>query len=155
MLAKQYFLVDEQATLALGQRIARCIQAPMVIWLEGDLGMGKTTLTRGILRGLGYQGTVKSPTYTLVESYTLNDTTVHHFDLYRFSTPEEWEDAGLNELITANSIALIEWPQQGGYYTPQPDWLIQFHNQPSGRLLSLTSHSSQGTFHHQQLDNLP
>ena len=110
------FLANEAATLDLGEAWSSRLNAPLVIYLEGDLGAGKTTLTRGILRGLGHRGPVKSPTYAIVESYPLKPFTLHHFDLYRFTTPEEWEDAGLDELFSANSVCLIEWPQQGGIY---------------------------------------
>jgi len=85
-----------------------------------------------LLRGLGHTGAVKSPTYAIVESYALAQTTVHHFDLYRFTSPEEWLDAGLDDLI-ANSIVLIEWAQQGGEYTPTPDYIIHLEPHHSGR----------------------
>ncbi len=126
------FLPDEAATLALGERTARLFRAPAVIHLQGNLGAGKTTFTRGLLRGLGHTGAVKSPTYAIVESYALAQTTVHHFDLYRFTSPEEWFDAGLDDLI-ANSIVLIEWAQQGGEYTPAPDYIIHLESHNNGR----------------------
>lgn len=96
----------------------RCAIGDLLAWRPRA---GKTTLTRGLLRGLGYQGVVKSPTYAIVESYQLNQFTVHHFDLYRFASPNEWEDAGLDDLITNDSICLIEWPQQGGEWVPAAD----------------------------------
>ncbi len=126
------FLPDEAATLALGERTASLFRAPTVIHLQGNLGAGKTTFTRGLLRGLGHTGAVKSPTYAIVESYALAQTTVHHFDLYRFTSPEEWFDAGLDDLI-ANSIVLIEWAQQGGEYTPAPDYIIHLEPHNNGR----------------------
>ena len=95
------FLPDEEATLQLGEEWSKQLSAPLTIYLEGGLGAGKTTLTRGILRGLGHTGAVKSPTYTIVESYPLDTFTLHHFDLYRFTMPEEWEDAGLDEIVCA------------------------------------------------------
>ena len=126
------FLPNKTATLALGERTASLFRAPCVIHLQGNLGAGKTTFTRGLLRGLGHTGAVKSPTYAIVESYALAQTTVHHFDLYRFTSPEEWLDAGLDDLI-ANSIVLIEWAQQGGEYTPTPDYIIHLEPHHSGR----------------------
>lgn len=126
------FLPNETATLALGERTASLFRAPCVIHLQGNLGAGKTTFTRGLLRGLGHTGAVKSPTYAIVESYSLPQTTVHHFDLYRFTSPEEWFDAGLDDLIP-NSIVLIEWAQQGGEYTPTPDYIIHLEPHHSGR----------------------
>src|SRR6218665_397076 len=96
------FLPDEAATLAMGQTLARGLQGGMTIFLLGDLGAGKTTLTRGILRGLGFAGRVKSPTYTLVEPYVVSSLDLHHFDLYRFADPLEWEDAGFRDLFNPN-----------------------------------------------------
>ena len=130
------FLPNEAATLALGERTASLFRAPVVIHLQGNLGAGKTTFTRGLLRGLGHTGAVKSPTYAIVESYALPQTTVHHFDLYRFTSPEEWLDAGLDDLIP-NSIVLIEWAEQGGEYAPAPDYLIQLDPRDNGRLGTL------------------
>lgn len=133
----KFSLANETATLALGAQLAEYLKAPAVIWLQGDLGMGKTTFTRGLLQALGHQGTVKSPTYSLVESYRLPAFTLHHFDLYRFQTPEEWLEAGLDELITPDSINLIEWPLQGGEWTPQPDLILTFLPDNSGRQVEL------------------
>lgn len=138
------FLADEQASLDFGAAWSPYLNAPLVVYLQGNLGAGKTTLTRGILRGLGYQGAVKSPTYAIVESYPLNGFTLHHFDLYRFSTPEEWEDAGLDELFTGQSICLIEWPQQGGEFTPPPDITVSLTHDKEGRRCTLTAHTAQG-----------
>ena len=138
------FLPDETATLQLGQRCASLFQAPTVIYLQGDLGAGKTTFVRGFLRGLGYLGNVKSPTYAVVESYQLPEKNIHHFDLYRFSYPEEWEDAGLDELFQENSICLIEWANQGGDYVPKANWIIDFQHQKEGRCCQiLPQHSTQ------------
>ena len=130
------FLPDEAATLAFGERTASLFRAPVVIHLQGNLGAGKTTFTRGLLRGLGHTGAVKSPTYAIVESYALPQTTVHHFDLYRFTSPEEWLDAGLDDLIP-NSIVLIEWAGQGGEYAPAPDYIIQLEPRAHGRQCTL------------------
>lgn len=138
------FLADEAATLDLGAAWSSRLNAPLVIYLEGDLGAGKTTLTRGILRGLGHQGAVKSPTYAIVESYPLEPFTLHHFDLYRFTTPEEWEDAGLDELFAANSVCLIEWPQQGGEFTPPADITATLTHDGDGRKCLLTAHTERG-----------
>ncbi|MCG7657210.1 tRNA (adenosine(37)-N6)-threonylcarbamoyltransferase complex ATPase subunit type 1 TsaE [Wielerella bovis] len=126
------FLPNEAATLDLGASWAKYFHAPTIIYLQGNLGAGKTTFTRGLLRGLGHTGTVKSPTYAIVESYTLPEMTVHHFDLYRFATPEEWEDAGLDDLIP-NSLCLIEWAQQGGDYVPPADFIIELTQEAEGR----------------------
>ncbi|MDK4574278.1 tRNA (adenosine(37)-N6)-threonylcarbamoyltransferase complex ATPase subunit type 1 TsaE [Kingella kingae] len=146
------FLADESETLALGTSWASSLHAPLVVYLQGDLGAGKTTFTRGLLHGMGHDGAVKSPTYAIVESYPLAQQTVHHFDLYRFATPDEWEDAGLDDLI-ANSICLIEWAEQGGDYVPAPDLLIQLTHQENGRLCTIKAVSAQGKEALQQWTN--
>lgn len=138
------FLPDESATLQLGESWAESLQSPLVVYLQGDLGAGKTTFTRGLLRGLGHQGAVKSPTYAIVESYPLPSLTLHHFDLYRFSTPEEWEDAGLDDLFSDGSVCLIEWPQQGGEFTPPADLTITLTHADNGRNCTVTAHTPQG-----------
>ena len=137
-------LADEAATLALGNSWAESLSAPLIVYLQGDLGAGKTTFTRGLLQGLRHQGAVKSPTYTIVESYPLDALIVHHFDLYRFSTPEEWEDAGLDELFSDKSVCLIEWPQQGGEYVPPADITVTLSRSESGRICTLTAHTPLG-----------
>ena len=95
-------LADETATLLLGAQFAQVLHPGLVIFLNGDLGAGKTTLARGILRGLGYQGKVKSPTYNLVELYKISKLYLYHFDFYRFEEPTEWEDAGFREYFNAD-----------------------------------------------------
>lgn len=144
MSATELFLADEAATLALGRRAAKHICAPAVVYLHGNLGAGKTTFVRGYLQGLGHQGAVKSPTYAVVESYPLPDTTVHHFDLYRFAAPEEWEDAGLDELFAEPAICLIEWPQQGGSYVPAANWHIAFSTDGNGRRCRIETTAAEG-----------
>lgn len=139
-----FSLINETATLRLGAQLALHLKAPCIIWLQGDLGMGKTTFTRGLLQALGHQGAVKSPTYTLVESYRLPDFTLHHFDLYRFQTPEEWLDAGLDELITPDSIALIEWPLQGEAFTPPADITLTLLPDNNGRQARLSAETCIG-----------
>ncbi|KLT72556.1 phosphotransferase [Neisseria arctica] len=139
-----HYLTDEAATLALGGSLAPGLTAPLVIYLDGDLGAGKTTFTRGLLRGLGHQGAVKSPTYTLVESYPLERFTLHHFDLYRFGSPEEWDDAGLDELFDNRSICLIEWPQQAEGFVPPADLTAALKRSGDGRSLTLTAHTDIG-----------
>ena len=130
------FLPDEAATLALGANAAGLLNAPATVYLEGGLGAGKTTFARGLLHALGYVGAVKSPTYAIVESYVLPQLCVRHFDLYRFTSPEEWLDTGLDDLIP-NSIVLIEWAGQGGEYAPAPDYIIQLEPRDNGRQCTL------------------
>lgn len=143
-MTQTVFLADENATLEWGKMWARCFQVPMVVYLNGDLGAGKTTFTRGVLRGLGYTGTVKSPTYAIVESYRLPEFDCHHFDLYRFTSPSEWEDAGLDDLFSGSHLHLIEWSVQGGDYVPAADLILNFSAQESGRVCEITAHSAQG-----------
>lgn len=139
-------LRSEAETLNLGADLATHINAPLIIWLQGDLGAGKTTLTRGLLHALGHYGAVKSPTYNIVESYSFAQFNVNHFDLYRFQTPEEWLDAGLDELIDSNSISLIEWPLQGEGYVPEPDIILNMMTIAQGRqvqFIALSDHGKQ------------
>ncbi|MBX9705106.1 MAG: tRNA (adenosine(37)-N6)-threonylcarbamoyltransferase complex ATPase subunit type 1 TsaE [Gammaproteobacteria bacterium] len=112
---------NETEMLALGQQLAQQWQAPKVVFLQGDLGAGKTTLTRGVLRGWGYEGTIKSPTFTLVEPYQFKNFAVYHFDLYRLREPDELEHIGIRDYFTDDAICIIEWPEQGQGFLPVPD----------------------------------
>ena len=139
MLPTTEWLADSAATEALGARLAETLAPPAVVFLQGDLGTGKTTLVRGLLRALGYQGAVRSPTYTLLESYPLGSgLVVHHLDLYRLCDPEELEWIGLRELLTAQAIVLIEWPQRGAGMLPAADLAIQLALEGCGRRATLT-----------------
>jgi tRNA threonylcarbamoyladenosine biosynthesis protein TsaE len=137
-------LPDEAATLALGARVAHALAPGLSVWLQGDLGAGKTTLTRGILRELGFQGRVKSPTYTLVELYELSRFNLYHFDLYRFNDPDEWEDAGFREYFNPTSVCLVEWPDKAGGRLPPPDVLLRFEIPDVGRSVWLEGLTEAG-----------
>ena len=128
---------DEQAMLTTGRTIAAQLKPGMLIFLKGDLGAGKTTLVRGILRGLGHSGAVKSPTYNIVEPYEINGTSVFHFDLYRLNEPEELEYMGIRDYINDNSICFIEWPDKGEGLLPAADLQIHIKIHQSERDLLL------------------
>jgi tRNA threonylcarbamoyladenosine biosynthesis protein TsaE len=138
------YLADEQAMSDFGARIARVTQGHGLIFLEGNLGMGKTTLSRGIIRGLGHVGAVKSPTFTLVEPYEIGDLRAFHFDLYRLVDPEELEFLGIRDYFDDDAMCLIEWPDKGAGFLPKPDLTITISPQDSGRSLKILSQGSRG-----------
>ncbi len=138
------FLPDEAATLALGRELSNVLVPGLAIWLQGDLGAGKTTLVRGLLRGLGYEGRVKSPTFTLVELYPLSSFNLYHFDLYRFADPGEWADAGFREYFNDQSICLVEWPEKGGDFLPRPDLEVRLDLAGEGRRVELAGVTEAG-----------
>jgi tRNA threonylcarbamoyladenosine biosynthesis protein TsaE len=141
-------LPDEAASVSFGRELAPLLLPGMVVWLNGELGAGKTTLTRGLLRALGHSGPVKSPTYTLVEVYVVSSIYWYHFDFYRFSHPEEFDDAGLGEYFRDDAVCLVEWPEKAVGYVPQADLALVFRfsgNGPDpGREVDLVASSEAG-----------
>lgn len=137
-------LADETATLLLGGQLAQVLHPGLVIFLRGDLGAGKTTFARGILRGLGYEGKVKSPTYNLIELYKISKLYLYHFDFYRFEDPAEWEDAGFREYFNAESICLVEWPEKADGLLPQADLTFLFRLSDPGRNVEMSAGTHAG-----------
>ena len=145
---KNYFLADEQATVAFGDTLAKTVSQDVkqgiVVYLNGDLGAGKTTLTRGFVRGMGHQGNVKSPTYTLVEPYELEHWQVYHFDLYRLADPEELEFMGIRDYFSESSCSFIEWPEKGAGLLANADLIINIAYDNEQRVLSISDKSPLG-----------
>ncbi|NJN47418.1 MAG: tRNA (adenosine(37)-N6)-threonylcarbamoyltransferase complex ATPase subunit type 1 TsaE [Candidatus Competibacteraceae bacterium] len=137
-------LVDAQTTELLGGCLARAAPIRGVIHLRGELGTGKTTLVRGFLRALGFQGAVKSPTYTLLEPYTIADRHMLHCDLYRLADPLELEFLGLRDFLDEQTILLVEWPEQGGELTPAADLDILLSHAGATRDCEITAASDLG-----------
>lgn len=155
VISGEGFLANLEATERLGAKLSELLvaslkrlngQRALCIYLEGDLGAGKTALTRSFLTAMGYQGTVKSPTYTLVESYDLSqlkpdsqDLMLYHFDLYRLQDPEELEMMGIRDYFARHALCFIEWPERGFGILPEPDLTITLTHLPQGRGLRLDS----------------
>jgi tRNA threonylcarbamoyladenosine biosynthesis protein TsaE len=162
LLERQFALADEAATTAFGDRFAQAIAAVrgaasatgqrtfngLQVQLEGDLGAGKTTLVRATLRALGHTGRVRSPTYTLVEPYTVElpdgELALYHFDLYRFNDPAEWADAGFREYFDSGAVCLVEWPQRAGSLLGVPDLVFSLDVDGDGRVLVARAYSEPG-----------
>ena len=144
MIEQEYFLADEVATVIMGATLAVDLKAGMTIFLEGSLGAGKTTFCRGILKYFGYGGTVKSPTYTLVEPYEQLVMPVYHFDLYRLSHGEELEYIGVRDYFSDTSLCLVEWAERAMGYLPEPDFTVTLEpdtqSGQQGRKLSIQSY---------------
>ncbi len=149
------YLDNEAATAALGASLARAIKPGLTIYLQGELGAGKTALTRALLHAAGHNGHVKSPTYTLVEPYRVTiagkETDIFHFDLYRLANAEEFLDAGFRDYFNSTSICIIEWPEKAAPVLPSPDIDLTLTVVGEGREVELHALSDEG---HQCLDRL-
>ncbi len=134
-------VAGEAAQLMLGQRLAQLLRDYRgVLYLRGELGAGKTTLVRGLLRGLGYQGAVRSPTYTLIEPYDAVEPPVVHLDLYRLADPEELDYLGLRDLLERPGLILIEWPERGAGALPPADLEVLIEHTGEHRRIRLSAH---------------
>ena len=133
-------LKTEQDTKNAAAALAQEIKAPANIYLEGQLGAGKTTFVKGFLRGCGFKGLVKSPTYTLVETYPVNEAIILHADLYRIKDAHELEEMGFRDYFNQNTIALIEWASNAGDWLPKPTLLckLKMTEDGNGRILEIT-----------------
>jgi len=139
------YLPDEAATLRLGGVLAACIAPGMRIYLRGELGSGKTTLVRALLRGLGAEGTVKSPSYALVELYVVSRLHLYHFDFYRFMNPSEFGDAGLADYFRdGDGVCMVEWPERAGGVLPPPDLELELAYSGTGRDINVRAFSEAG-----------
>lgn len=145
MPGRYELLIDnEQEMVTLGGHLAKACAGQGVIFLHGDLGAGKTTFCRGVLRHFGHQGAVKSPTYTLVEPYEAGDHKIYHFDLYRLADPEELEFIGGRDYFSDNGLCLVEWPCRGGSELPGADLEITFDYNLPGRKATIVSGTEAG-----------
>lgn len=139
---KQCFLSDERQQLALAKSVAQQLNSSFVMWLKGDLGVGKTTFARGFIQASGFSGVVKSPTYTLLEPYPISHSRMcYHFDLYRLAEPEELEFIGARDHFNDTDVCLVEWPEKAHGFLPAADWICEFSHSNQGRnvvILALT-----------------
>ena len=131
-------------TLALGAQLAPGLRPGMVIYLSGELGSGKTTLARGLLQALGVKDRVKSPTYTLVEPYTVSRLYLYHFDFYRLRYVDEWVDAGFRDYFNGDAVCLVEWPEKAGRQLPAPDVRIEMAVAGGGRSIAINAETEAG-----------
>ncbi|MET0345189.1 MAG: tRNA (adenosine(37)-N6)-threonylcarbamoyltransferase complex ATPase subunit type 1 TsaE [Casimicrobiaceae bacterium] len=140
-------LPDADATARAGAALASALEGGMVMTLSGDLGAGKTTLVRGLLRARGIEGAIKSPTYALVEHYRASSIYFYHIDFYRFADPEEWETAGLTECFRDDAVCLIEWPERVAALLPSVDVALTLALAPqdAGRTLRARAHTERGS----------
>jgi len=150
--------LDEPAMVALARRLAQVVEPPLVVFLHGDLGAGKTTLVRALVQALGHPGRVKSPTYGLLEHYALEKLDVLHLDLYRIGDPGELDYLGVGDLLGPRTVLLVEWPERGREALPAPDLEIELvpdrENPGNSRNLSLYAHSRSGNALCEFIDSL-
>lgn len=137
-------LPDEAATLALGAALAAGVRPGLVLYLSGELGAGKTTLVRGLLRALGHPGRVKSPTYTLVEPYAVSRLHLYHFDFYRFKDETEWVSSGFREYFNPDTLCVVEWPEKAAGLLAPADLVVTLQISGESRSAILDARSAAG-----------
>jgi tRNA threonylcarbamoyladenosine biosynthesis protein TsaE len=155
-MIKQHFtqiLKDETSTIEAGKAFSAHLPNSLIVFLHGDLGAGNTTFVRGVLQGLGHQGKVKSPTYTIVEPYKVFNKTIYHFDLYRFNDEEEWEAAGFREYFNDESICMIEWPEKAAKLLPCADVEIELSQAKEGRTIKYVANNNKAALLISHLEN--
>lgn len=140
----EVFLPDEGETQKLGAFLSQVLEPHQVIWLVGEMGAGKSTLVRAILQALGIKGRIKSPSFSLAESYASSLGMVYHIDLWRLSRPQSWEERGLGELIQEGALVFIEWPERALGFVPEPDWVIRLCFLGEGRGAGIAAASAKG-----------
>ena len=137
-------LPTEKNSEEIAQQLATYLQPPLLLTFSGEIGSGKTTFIRAMLRSLGVDSAIKSPTFSLVESYERPQFFIHHFDLYRFQNPYEWDDLGLNDFFSNHTLCLIEWPEKAEALLPPPDWKISLLWVSYGRTAKISAFSNLG-----------
>lgn len=137
-------LSDAASTENWGRQLAASLKPGMLILLNGDLGAGKTTLVRAVLRALGVEGNIKSPSYPVLETYNVSSLYLYHFDFYRIKSQEELEDAGFREYFGGTGLCFVEWPERAGDWLPVADVLIELRTEDEGRKLTVTACSLLG-----------
>lgn len=137
-------ILNEKKTIEFGKNISNYLSEGFLIFLKGELGTGKTTLTRGLIRGLGHKESVKSPTYSLLEQYKFEKLNINHFDLYRFNSSNEWLTSGFQEYINNVDVNIIEWPEIAGEILPKPDLEIEIFYENVGRSINIKSFTEKG-----------
>ena len=144
-ISKQVHLADESRLISLASKVAQHLETSFVFLLKGDLGAGKTTFARGFIQASGYDGVVKSPTYTLVEPYAISgERMCYHFDLYRLADPEELEFTGARDYFNNRDVCIVEWPEKAEGFLPPADWLCVLSHDNGGRNLVVSALSEKG-----------
>jgi tRNA threonylcarbamoyladenosine biosynthesis protein TsaE len=141
----EHYLSNEQASISLGKRLASLCKNPAILTFSGAIGAGKTTLIRAFIKESGISGAIKSPTFSLVESYFLATHTIHHFDLYRINDIEELDYIGYRDYFTENSICIIEWPERAVDYLPQIDIHFTLYGNDCSRKLKIVANTNKGS----------